>query len=63
MLRALASGGSIFGAAAAVLDLATGTAQHARKTLIDRGHLIQTNGSYTVVDPVFADWIRTRLPI
>ncbi len=29
VLRALASGGSIFGAAAAVLDLATGTAQHA----------------------------------
>ncbi len=63
VLRALASGGSIFGAAAAVLDLATGTAQHARKTLIDRGHLIQTDGSYSVVDPVFADWIRTRLPI
>ena len=63
VLRALASGGSIFGAAAAVLDLATGTAQHARKTLTDRGHLIQVDGSYSIVDPVFADWIRNRFPI
>ena len=63
VLRALAGGGSIFGAAAAVLDLATGTAQHARKTLTDRGHLIQDDGAFTIVDPVFADWIRNRFPI
>ena len=63
VLRALASGGSIFGAAAQVLDLATGTAQHARKTLTDRGHLIQVDGAYSVVDPIFADWIRNRFPI
>lgn len=63
VLRALASGGSIFGAAAVVLDLATGTAQHARRTLTDRGHLISTDGSYGLVDPIFADWIRNRFPI
>ena len=63
VLRALASGGSIFGAAAVILDLATGTAQHARKTLTDRGHLTQVDGSYRIVDPVFADWIRHRFPI
>ena len=63
VLRALAGGGSIFGAAAQVLDLATGTAQHARKTLTDRGHLIHVDGAYSIVDPVFADWIRNRFPI
>lgn len=63
VLRALASGGSIFGAAAAILDLATGTAQHARKTLTDRGHLIQVDGAYAIVDPVFADWVKHRFPI
>jgi len=63
VLRALAGGGSIFGAAAAILDLATGTAQHARKTLTDRGHLANSDGTYTIVDPVFADWIRHRFPI
>lgn len=63
VLRALAGGGSIFGAAAAVLDLATGTAQHARKTLTDRGHLIQHDGTFSIVDPVFADWIKNRFPI
>ena len=63
VLRALASGGSIFGAAAQVLDLATGTAQHARKTLTDRGHLTHVDGAYGIVDPVFADWIRNRFPM
>lgn len=63
VLRALAGGGSIFGAAAAMLDLATGTAQHARKTLTDRGHLVQVDGTYGIVDPIFADWIRNRFPI
>lgn len=63
VLRILASGGSIFGAAGKVLDLPTGTAQHARRRLVDRGHLAEVDGGYTVVDPVFADWIRLRLPV
>ena len=61
-MRALASGGSIFGTAAQVLDLPVGSAQHARSQLVDRGHVVRRGERYFVVDPVFADWIRRRLP-
>ncbi|HYI60892.1 MAG TPA: hypothetical protein VEW93_03695 [Acidimicrobiales bacterium] len=63
VLRILASGGSLFGAAGKILDLPTGTAQHARRRLVDRGHVIEDEGRYVVVDPLFADWIRNRLPL
>lgn len=63
VLRALASGGSIFGTAADVLGLAVGSAQHARRQLVDRGHLARLDDRYVIVDPVFADWIRQRFPI
>lgn len=63
VLRAIASGGSIFGTAAHVLDLPTGTAQHARRTLVDRGHLANSDGGYIIVDPVLADWVRHRFLI
>lgn len=63
VLRTLAAGGSIFGAAADVLDLSTGSAQHARGRLVDRGHLVKRGDRYEVVDPVFADWLRHRFPI
>ncbi|CAN5873394.1 hypothetical protein BH24ACT6_BH24ACT6_12900 [soil metagenome] len=63
VLRAIASGGSIFGTAASVLDLPTGTAQHARRRLVDRGHLTSGDSGVSIVDPVFADWIRRRFPI
>jgi len=62
VLRALASGGSIFGTAADVLDLSIGAAQHARRQLVDRGHLVERDGRYVIVDPVFADWINHRFP-
>ncbi len=62
VMRALASGGSIFGTAAQVLDLPVGSAQHARSQLVDRGHVVRRGERYFVVDPVFADWIRRRLP-
>ena len=63
VLRAIAGGGSIFGTAARVLDLPTGTAQHARTSLVNRGHLARTAHGYAIVDPVFADWIRHRFPV
>lgn len=63
VLRVLAGGGSVFGSAARVLDLHTGTAQNARKRLVERGHVVGDGGSYTIVDPVFADWIRRRFPL
>lgn len=63
VLRILAAGEAIFGSAAGVLDLSTGAAQHARGRLVDRGHVVQRDGTYLVVDPIFADWIRHRFPI
>ncbi|HEX2577002.1 MAG TPA: ATP-binding protein [Aquihabitans sp.] len=63
VLRVLASGGSVFGTAAEVLGLAGGTAQNARRRLVDRGHLLRVDDAYRLVDPVFADWIQRRFPI
>jgi hypothetical protein len=53
----------VFGVHAELLDLAHGTAQHARRSLLDRGHLSNVDGSYQLVDPVFADWIANRFPL
>lgn len=63
VLRAVARGGSVYGAEADLLDLSTGTATHARKTLLDSGDLMQTDAGLAVVDPVLADWLRERFPI
>ena len=63
MLRAVARSGSIYGAQADLLELATGTATHARRTLLDAGDLVDTGSGLAVVDPVFADWLRLRFPI
>ena len=63
VLRAVARGGSIYGTEADLLDLATGTATHARGTLLDSGDLVQAEGGLAVVDPLLADWLRRRFPI
>ncbi len=63
VLRVTANGGSIFGASADLLDLANGTARNAANRLLDRGHLRRDGKRYALVDPLFADWIRTRMPI
>lgn len=63
VMRALASGGSIFGSAARILNLSPGAAQHARRRLVDLGHLLVHDDTVVVVDPVFADWIRQRFPV
>ena len=63
VLRAVARGGSIYGTEADLLELATGTATHARGTLLDSGDLVQTGGTLSVVDPMLADWLRQRFPI
>lgn len=60
VLRIVASGGSVFGHAAGLLDLPTGAAQHARQRLLDDGDLIRGPGGYQVTDPLLADWVRTR---
>ena len=63
VLRAVARGGSIYGAEADLLELANGTATHARRTLMDSGDLVETPTGLVVVDPVLADWLRQRFPI
>ena len=63
VLRVLASGGSVFGRAGKVLDLPTGTAQHARRRLVERGHLVEDGDRHRLVDPLFADWIARRFAL
>jgi hypothetical protein len=63
VLRAVARSGSIYGAEAYLLDLSKGTATHARRTLLDRGDLTDSESGLMVVDPILADWIRGRFPI
>lgn len=60
VLRVLARGGRLFGADGRFLDLPTGTAQHARRALVDRGHVVERDGTHRLVDPLFADWIGHR---
>lgn len=62
-LRAVARSGSIYGSEAELLDLSKGTATHARDTLLDSGDLADTPRGLVVVDPLLADWLRTRFPI
>jgi uncharacterized protein len=63
VLRAVARGGSIYGAEADLLDLSNGTATHARRALLDSGDLMETGTGLAVVDPLLADWLRQRFPI
>lgn len=63
VMRIVAAGGSPFGSSARMMDLTPGAAQHARDALVDSGHLRRSDAGLEVVDPVFADWIRTRLPV
>ena len=62
VLRLLAGGHGLFGAAAEVLAVAPGMAQHARDTLLAAGDIID-DGRLRIVDPVIADWIRGRFPL
>jgi hypothetical protein len=62
-LRAVARTGKLFGAGAELLDLAKGSATHARETLIDSGDLAATDDGVAIVDPLLADWLRERFPI
>ena len=63
VLRAVARSGSIYGAEADLLALSTGTATHARRSLLDRGDLVDTPSGLPVVDPLRADWLRQRFAI
>lgn len=60
-LRVVANGGSVFGTAADVVDLAPGTAQAAVESLVGNGYLARGD-RLQVVDPLLADWLRRRFP-
>jgi len=61
-LRTISGGGSMYGTAASVLELAPGTAQAAAEALTGNGFLTRRDDQLVVVDPLFADWIRRRFP-
>jgi hypothetical protein len=63
VLRAVAGSGSIYGKQADLLELSSGTATHARQSLLDRGELTSGESGLIVVDPLLADWLRERFPI
>lgn len=62
-LRSVASGGSVYGTAAAVVDLAPGTAKAAVDALLGNGYLARRDDHLVVVDPLLADWTRRRFPM
>lgn len=63
VLRSVARSGSVYGTEADLLDLAAGTAAHARRALLDTGDLVGRSGKLAVVDPMMADWLRRRFPL
>jgi uncharacterized protein len=62
VLRVLASGGALFGAAAQRLELSAGGARHARDVLLADGKLRRAGDELIVTDPLLADWLREHLP-
>jgi hypothetical protein len=64
-LRVIATGGSVHGTAADVLELASGTATAAVDALIGTGYVVRRDddGRLRIVDPMLADWIRRRFPV
>lgn len=63
LLRAVSADGRAYGATAAVLGLAPGTANAAISALVGEGQIVRRDDRLAVVDPLFADWIRRRFPL
>jgi len=63
VLRSLAHHGTVYGTGARLHDLAKGTATEARRALEAQGHLVRRGTGCSLVDPLFADWIRQRFPL
>lgn len=63
VLRIVASRGSVWGRAADLLGLNPTPASGALGRLRNAGHLVTAGSDHALVDPVLADWLRTRLPI
>ena len=60
VLRTVAEGGSIYGRAAARVDLAPATARGASDALIGKGILARREERIEIVDPLLTDWLRCR---
>ncbi|MGH9225227.1 MAG: AAA family ATPase [Acidimicrobiales bacterium] len=60
MARVLAAGEPPTGAYAARLGLSKGGARGALGALVDRGHAHETDGTFRLVDPLYAEWVRRR---
>lgn len=60
VLRLLAGGESLFGTAAELLGVSSGSAQNARDNLVASGDLTVTDDRPRVVDPLLADWVKRR---
>lgn len=63
ILRIVASGGSLFGRSAELLDLRPSSAQAGRRKLVESGQMTIGDDGAVIIDPLFADWLRRRLPI
>lgn len=60
VMRLAAADGVLFGRGAELLSLSRSSAQSARRHLIELGQIAAVDGRVVVVDPLYADWIRSR---
>lgn len=60
MVRVLAEGQPPTGAYSGRLGLSKGGARGAASALVDRGHAHEVDGALRLVDPLYAQWVRTR---
>jgi hypothetical protein len=62
-LRAIAADGRVYGRVAEVVELSSGTAAAAVESLVGGGHVARNGDRLTIIDPLYADWIRRRFPL
>lgn len=62
-MRLVASKGALYGRHAELLALAPSSAQRSRKRLLESAQIVQSDARLEVVDPLYADWIRSRFPL
>ncbi len=63
VLRLIAQGKPLYGGGAAVLELSPSAVQASRERLVDLGEIQRRGSKWALVDPVYADWIRSRFPV
>ncbi|HZX56075.1 MAG TPA: hypothetical protein VFE86_15415 [Ilumatobacteraceae bacterium] len=63
VMRLVATDGALFGRDAELLSLSRSSAQHSRRHLLEQGQIVVVDDRLEVVDPLYADWIRSRFAI